>query len=101
MSNIAIDIIGYIGAFFISVAFLPQTIKLIKTKNTKGLSLISYSIYQIGLTSFIIYASLIKNIPLLAANAFGTVINIILLILIIYNLYYNNKDKKNNLTSKK
>ncbi|BDT04239.1 MAG: hypothetical protein FCO83_00020 [Spiroplasma sp. WSS] len=101
MSNIAIDIIGYIGAFFISVAFLPQTIKLIKTKNTKGLSLISYSIYQIGLTSFIIYASLIKNIPLLAANAFGTVINIILLTLIIYNLYYNNKDKKNNLTSKK
>ncbi|WP_342252967.1 SemiSWEET family sugar transporter [Spiroplasma endosymbiont of Zeiraphera isertana] len=100
MSNIAIDIIGYIGAFFISVAFLPQTIKLIKTKNTKGLSLISYSIYQIGLTSFIIYASLIKNIPLLAANAFGTVINIILLTLIIYNLYYN-KDKKNNLTSKK
>ncbi|WDA54143.1 MAG: glutathione synthetase [Spiroplasma endosymbiont of Drosophila atripex] len=84
MSNIAIDIIGYIGAFFISVAFLPQTIKLIKTKNTKGLSLISYSIYQIGLTSFIIYASLIKNIPLLAANAFGTVINIILLTLIIY-----------------
>ncbi|WP_339046779.1 SemiSWEET family sugar transporter [Spiroplasma endosymbiont of Colias croceus] len=71
MSNIAIDIIGYIGAFFISVVFLPQTIKLIKTKNTKGLSLISYSIYQIGLTSFIIYASLIKNIPLLAANAFG------------------------------
>ncbi|WP_342218052.1 SemiSWEET family sugar transporter [Spiroplasma endosymbiont of Amphimallon solstitiale] len=101
MSNIAIDIIGYIGAFFISIAFLPQTIKLIKTKNTKGLSLISYSIYQIGLTSFIIYASLIKNIPLLAANAFGTVINIILLTLIIYNLYYNNKDKKNNLTSKK
>ncbi|WP_339042258.1 SemiSWEET family sugar transporter [Spiroplasma endosymbiont of Apeira syringaria] len=101
MSNIAIDIIGYIGAFFISVAFLPQTIKLIKTKNTKGLSLISYSIYQIVLTSFIIYASLIKNIPLLAANAFGTVINIILLTLIIYNLYYNNKDKKNNLTSKK
>ncbi|WP_342261439.1 SemiSWEET family sugar transporter [Spiroplasma endosymbiont of Notiophilus biguttatus] len=100
MSNIAIDIIGYIGAFFISGTFLPQTIKLIKTKNTKGLSLISYSIYQIGLTSFIIYASLIKNIPLLAANAFGTVINIILLTLIIYNLYYN-KDKKNNLTSKK
>ena len=89
MSNITINIVGYIGAFFISIAFLPQTIKIIKTKNTKGLSLISYSIYQIGLTSFIIYASLIKNIPLLTANVFGTIINIILLTLIIYNLYYN------------
>lgn len=94
MSNIAIDIVGYIGAFFISIAFLPQTIKLIKTKNTKGLSLISYSIYQIGLTSFIIYASLINNIPLLAANAFATIVNIILLTLIIYNLYYNKKREK-------
>lgn len=101
MSNIAIDIVGYFGAFFISVAFLPQTIKLIKTKNTKGLSLISYSIYQLGLTLFIIYASLINNIPLLAANAFGTIINIILLTLIIYNLYYNKKEKNNNLLPKK
>lgn len=94
MSNITIDIVGYIGAVFISIAFLPQTIKLIKTKNTKGLSLMSYSIYQVGLTSFIIYASLINNIPLLAANAFATVINIILLTLIIYNLYYNKKREK-------
>lgn len=91
MSNTTIDIIGYVGAFLISIAFLPQTIKLIKTKNTKGLSLISYTIYQIGLISFIIYGSLINNIPLLAANAFATIINIILLILIIYNLYYNKK----------
>lgn len=93
MSNTTIDIIGYIGAVFISIAFLPQTIKLIKTKNTKGLSLMSYSIYQVGLISFIIYASLINNIPLLVANAFGTVINVILLTLIIYNLYYNKKEK--------
>ena len=91
MSSTTIDIIGYVGAFLISIAFLPQTIKIIKTKNTKGLSLISYTIYQIGLISFIIYGSLINNIPLLAANAFGTIINIILLILIIYNLYYNKK----------
>ncbi|WP_425381491.1 SemiSWEET family sugar transporter [Spiroplasma endosymbiont of Polydrusus pterygomalis] len=94
MSNIAVDIVGYIGAIFISIAFLPQTIKLIKTKNTKGLSLMSYSIYQVGLTSFIIYASLINNIPLLAANIFGTVINIILLTLIIFNLYYNKNREK-------
>lgn len=94
MTNITIDIVGYIGALLISIAFLPQTIKLIKDKNTKGLSLLCYSIYQIGLILFIIYGSITENYPLLAANAFATVINIVLLTLIVYNLYYNNKKAK-------
>lgn len=87
MPSIIIDIVGYVGALLISIAFLPQTIKLIKDKNTKGLSLISYSIYQLGLVLFIIYSSIIKNYPLLFANVFGTIVNIVLLTLIVYNLY--------------
>lgn len=87
MPSIIIDIVGYVGALLISIAFLPQTIKLIKDKNTKGLSLISYSIYQLGLVLFIIYSSSIKNYPLLFANVFGTIVNIVLLTLIVYNLY--------------
>lgn len=90
------DVMGYLGAAFISIAFLPQTYKLFKTKNTKGLSLISYSIYHIGLTLFIIYGSFTHNYPLLAANAFGWIVNLFLLILICYNLFYQNKNNKNN-----
>lgn len=87
MPSIIIDIVGYVGALLISIAFLPQTIKLIKDKNTKGLSLISCSVYQLGLVLFIIYSSLIKNYPLLFANVFGTIVNIVLLTLIVYNFY--------------
>lgn len=93
MPSIIIDIIGYVGALLISIAFLPQTIKLVKDKNTKGLSLISYSIYQLGLILFIIYSSIIKNYPLLFANVFGTLVNIVLLTLIIYNLYSRKQTK--------
>lgn len=94
---VPIEIISFISAFFISIAFLPQTYKLIKTKNTKGLSLTSYLIYQFGLTLFIIYASFGKNWPLLAANAFGWLVNCILLALIFYNIY---QIKKSNTTKK-
>ncbi len=100
---IAIQIINYIGAFLISIAFLPQTYKLIKTKNTKGLSWISYLIYHLGLTFFIVYASFGHNWALLAANAFGWIVNAILLGLIFYNIYKtkklnktNNNEKNNN-----
>lgn len=93
--KIYVDVMGYLGAILISVAFLPQTYKLFKTKNTKGLSLITTLIYHLGLTLFIIYASLSNpiNYPLLLGNAFGWVVNICLIGLICYNLYY--KDKKN------
>lgn len=90
------DITGYIGALFISIAFLPQTYKLFKTKNTKGLSLICYLIYHLGLTLFIIYGSFTKNYPLLIANAFGWIVNSCLLFLIFYNIYHNKNNKKQN-----
>lgn len=92
--KIYVDVMGYIGAVLISIAFLPQTYKLFKTKNTKGLSLITTLIYHLGLTLFIIYASLSNpiNYQLLLGNAFGWVVNICLIALICYNLYY--KDKK-------
>lgn len=97
---VGVQILGYISAFFISIAFLPQTYKLLKTRNTNGLSLTSYLIYQIGLTFFIIYASFMKNWPLLAGNVFGWVINIFLVSLIIYNLVQikkaNGSKKKKN-----
>lgn len=96
------QVMGIIGAVLISVAFLPQTYKLFKTKETKDLSLICYIIYQIGLILFIVYASLKVSegdtsfYPLLAANAFGAVVNTCLLFLICYNRFSKKKIKKEN-----
>ncbi|MDQ7983278.1 MAG: SemiSWEET family transporter [Spiroplasma sp.] len=90
------QILGYVGAALISIAFLPQTYKLIKTKDTKGLSLTCYLIYHLGLTFFIIYGSFSHNWPLVAANAVGWVINLILLALICYNLYQAKKHPQEN-----
>lgn len=93
--KIYVDVMGYLGAILIAGAFLPQTYKLFKTKNTKGLSLITTLIYHLGLTLFIIYASLSNpiNYPLLLGNAFGWIVNICLIGLICYNLYYKDKKK--------
>lgn len=92
------DIMGYSGAVLISIAFLPQTYKLFKTKNTKGLSLITTLIYHLGLTLFIIYASLSNpiNYPLLLGNVFGWIVNICLISLICYNLYQQSNSSKKN-----
>ena len=96
------NILGWLGAILIGVAFLPQTYKLFKTKNTTGLSLTCYLIYHIGLSFFIIYASFTivyepyPNYPLLVGNIFGWIINFYLLFLICYNIYNASDKKKKN-----
>jgi uncharacterized protein with PQ loop repeat len=40
------DILGYLAAFCTTIAFLPQTIQVIRTKDTEALSLSMYSILR-------------------------------------------------------
>lgn len=61
-------IIGLVAASFTTFAFLPQSIRAIKTKHTKDISLPMLIMLEIGVVIWIIYGSMISDIPLLAAN---------------------------------
>ncbi len=61
-------IIGLTAASLTTFAFLPQSIRAIKTKHTKDLSLPTLIMLEIGIVIWIIYGFLISDIPLLAAN---------------------------------
>lgn len=61
-------LIGLIAASLTTFAFLPQSIRAIKTKHTKDLSLITLIMLEIGVIVWIIYGALISDIPLLSAN---------------------------------
>ena len=56
-------IIGLIAAACTTLSFLPQAIKVIKTKNTSDLSLTMYLILTTGLLLWLIYGYLINDIP--------------------------------------
>lgn len=61
-------IIGLVAASLTTFAFLPQSIRAIKTKHTKDISLPMLIMLEIGVIIWIIYGSMISDIPLLAAN---------------------------------
>lgn len=67
MNNITI--IGLFAAVFTTSAFLPQALKTIRTKNTKDLSLSMYIVFSTGVFLWLIYGLLIKDIPVIIANA--------------------------------
>lgn len=78
-------IIGLIAASLTTFAFLPQSIKAIKTKHTADLSLLMLIMLEVGIVIWIIYGLLEKDIPLLAANSVSFVLITITLILKIRN----------------
>ncbi len=61
-------IIGLIAASLTTFAFLPQSLRAIKTKHTKDLSLPMLLMLEFGVVVWICYGYMISDIPLLAAN---------------------------------
>jgi MtN3 and saliva related transmembrane protein len=64
-----ITILGLAAAAGTTISFLPQVIKTLKTKQTKDISLWMYIIFTTGVFLWLVYGFLIKDIPLIIANA--------------------------------
>jgi len=64
-----IEVIGLAAAALTTISFLPQAIKVWKTKSAKDLSLGMFSIFTTGVLLWLIYGILVVDIPIIAANA--------------------------------
>ena len=62
------EIIGLIAAICTTFAFIPQVIKVWKTKQTKDLSLRMYSIMFIGILLWLVYGIRIDSLSIILAN---------------------------------
>ncbi|MNJ37078.1 PQ loop repeat protein [compost metagenome] len=60
--------IGYLAASLTTFSFVPQAIKVIKTRNTEGISIIMYLMFVVGLVMWLIYGVLIDDLALSVAN---------------------------------
>lgn len=69
MDSIAVEFVGYVAALCTTVAFVPQALKTIKTKDTRGISLWMYLIFTLGVFLWLAYGVAIKNYPVMIANA--------------------------------
>lgn len=74
-----LTILGTLAAVCTTIAFLPQTLQIIKTKQCKDLSLMSYVIYVIGLLAWLLYGIGINDYILIV----GQIISLVIALLII------------------
>ncbi len=80
-----IHMIGFVAAFCTAASFVPQVIQIIRTKDTKGISLGMYVVFTTGIICWLIYGILLNDFPIIAANAFTLLFASTILILKIKN----------------
>jgi MtN3 and saliva related transmembrane protein len=61
--------LGFIAAFCTTIAFIPQAVKIYKSKHTKDISLGMFSLLNIGIVLWLWYGLIIKSYPIIISNA--------------------------------
>ncbi len=62
------EIIGTIAATLTTLSFLPQTIKVIKTRHTKDISLLMYVLLVVGVSLWFVYGIMLHSWPIIISN---------------------------------
>ena len=75
------EVLGYIAAFLTTAAFFPQTIKTIRTRDTKSISLAMYVLFTSGIALWLWYGWLVDSMPLIFANTITFVLALTILVL--------------------
>ena len=71
--------LGYLAAFCTTIAFIPQAVKVYKTKHTKDISLGMFSLLIAGFVLWLWYGILLLSYPIILANAVTLIIAIYIL----------------------
>ncbi|MDW3652763.1 MAG: SemiSWEET transporter [Bacteroidia bacterium] len=72
--------IGNIAAFLTTSSFLPQVIMIVRTRDTKAISLPMYVVMVIGISSWLVYGLLYELFPLIICNSITLVLTLTILI---------------------
>jgi len=77
------EIVGFTAAFLTMFGFLPQVIKIYRTKSVKDLSLLAILQFMLGVFLWFIYGLHLKNPVIILANSVTFLILLVALILYI------------------
>lgn len=81
VSTDVVSILGFVAAFCTTVSFIPQAVRVIKTRQIKDLSLGMYSLLNLGIVLWLVYGVVMDAWPIIIANAVTLVFTLIILIL--------------------
>ncbi|MGE5506478.1 MAG: SemiSWEET transporter [Actinomycetota bacterium] len=62
------DVIGAVAGALTTVAFVPQVVKTLRTRQTRDISLSMWLLFWLGVALWLVYGLILVAWPLIAAN---------------------------------
>ena len=84
------DIIGYLASICMILGYMPQAIMTIRTRDTDGISIMTFSMMGLGAIFFIINGIMWGNWPLVITNLITGTCSVLIFAIKIYNDYFKN-----------
>jgi MtN3 and saliva related transmembrane protein len=72
---------GYLAAMLTTLAFVPQAIQVIRSKDTRGISLPMYVIFTAGVACWVGYGVALGSWPMIVANLVTIALALVILAL--------------------
>ncbi len=91
----AAEILGLCAALFTTVANVPQAIKTIRTRSTKGVSALTYGFLTVGLALWVAYGIFRNDLPIILSNGIAALLCCSILTIKVLNLKANHQEVEN------
>lgn len=68
MASFAVDMVGACAATVTTLCWVPQALRILRTRDTRAISLASQSAFAVGIALWLAYGILIGSWPVTIAN---------------------------------
>ncbi len=75
------DIIGILAAVLTTCSFLPQAVKVVRTRETAAISLAMYSMFTAGVTLWLVFGLITRQWTIAVANGVTLVFAVTILVI--------------------
>lgn len=69
------EIVGYLAATLTTLSFVPQAVRTMRTRDTKGISLHMYAMFTVGIACWFGYGIVLGSWPMIISNAITLVLS--------------------------
>lgn len=76
-----ITLLGLIAGTITTISLLPQVIKIWKSKSAKDISLVTFSVFCVGILLWVFYGFLINSLPVVIANVVTFILACVIIVL--------------------
>lgn len=71
--------IGIVAAFLTTIAFVPQVLRVMRTRNTHAISLWMYMLFSTGVLLWLVYGIMLRLWPVIVANSVTLVLSLVVI----------------------